>query len=194
MMFHYSSFVMYTDFNHWSRSPILTVQDRQSVLHLQTHKCTSLALQTVVQTEFTGFIPMGSRWMLGVLTIVGAVHFWYYTLTSHFIRYSLLVLGWTPFFLQNCLNSLWHRFNKALKTFHRGFGPYWHDSIMQLLQICCLHIHDVNLPFHHIPQRCSIGLRFWDCGGHWSTVNSLSCSRNQFEMIWALWHALSWWK
>jgi len=35
----------------------------------------------------------------------------------------------------------------------------------------------------------------WDCGGHFSTVNSLSCSSNQFEMIQALWHgALSCWK
>ncbi|MBN3297538.1 MEGF9 protein, partial [Amia calva] len=32
-------------------------------------------------------------------------------------------------------------------------------------------------------QRCSIGLRSGDCGGQFSTVNSLSCSRNQFEMI-----------
>ncbi len=44
-------------------------------------------------------------------------------------------------------------------------------------------------------QKCSIGLRFGDCGGHLSKVNSLSCSRNQSEMIWALWHgALSCWK
>ncbi len=55
-----------------------------------------------------------------------------HTLTGHFIRYTLLVLGWTPFFLQNCLNSLWHRFNKVLETFLRDFGPYWHDNITQL--------------------------------------------------------------
>ncbi len=74
-----------------------------------------------------------------------------YILTGHghFIRYTLLVPGWTPFCLQNWLNSLWHRFNKVLETFLRDFGPYWHDSITQLLQICRLHIHDVNLPFHH---------------------------------------------
>ncbi len=105
-----------------------------------------------------------------------------------------LLPGWTPFFLQNCFNSLWHRFNKVLETLLRDFGPYWHDSITQLLQICRLHIHDVNLPFHHIP-RCSIELRSGDCGGHLSKVNSLSCSRNQSEMIWALWHGvLSFWK
>ncbi len=44
-------------------------------------------------------------------------------------------------------------------------------------------------------QRCSIGLRSGDCGGYLSKVNSFSCSRNQSEMIWALWHgALSCWK
>ncbi len=41
---------------------------------------------------------------------------------------------------------------------------------------------------------CSIGLKSGDCGGHLSKVNSLSCSRNQSEMIKALWHgALSCW-
>ncbi len=78
-----------------------------------------------------------------------AVRLWLYTLTGHFIRYTLLVPGWTPFCLQNCLNSSWHRFNKVLETFLRDFGPYWHDSITQLLQICWLLIHDGNLPFHH---------------------------------------------
>jgi len=34
-------------------------------------------------------------------------------------------------------------------------------------------------------QRFSIGFRYGDCGGHLSKVNSLSCSRNQSEMIWA---------
>ncbi len=74
------------------------------------------------------------------------------TLTGHFIRFTLLVPGWTPFCLQNCLHSSWHRFNKVLETFLRDFGPYWHNSVMQLLQICRLHIHDANLPFHHIPK------------------------------------------
>ncbi len=75
-----------------------------------------------------------------------------HTHTGHFIRYTLLVPGWTNFCLQNCLNSSWHRFNKVLEAFLRDFGPYWHDSITQLLQICRLHIHDANLPFHHIPN------------------------------------------
>lgn len=32
-----------------------------------------------------------------------------YKLAGHFVRYTLLVLGWTCFCLQNCLHSLWHR-------------------------------------------------------------------------------------
>jgi len=44
--------------------------------------------------------------------------------------------------------------------------------------------HEAPVPPH--PKRCSIGLRSGDCGGHFSTGNSLSCSRNQFEMIQAL--------
>ncbi len=39
-------------------------------------------------------------------------------------------------------------------------------------------------------QRCSVGLRSGDCGGHLSKVNSLSCSRNQSERIWALWQCI----
>lgn len=33
-----------------------------------------------------------------------------------------LVLGWSPFCLQNCLSSLWHRINKAMEIFLR-FWP-----------------------------------------------------------------------
>ncbi len=79
---------------------------------------------------------------------INALPMWYvmrkgrrtYTLTGHFIRYTLLVPGGTTFCLQNCLNYSWHRFNKVLETFLRDFCPYWHDSITQLLQICRLHI------------------------------------------------------
>lgn len=31
------------------------------------------------------------------------------------------------------------------------FSQYWYDSTTDLLQICQLHILDVNLPFHHNP-------------------------------------------
>ncbi len=39
-------------------------------------------------------------------------------------------------------------------------------------------------------QRCFIWLRSGDCGGHLSKVNTLSCSRNQSEMISALRHGV----
>jgi len=57
-----------------------------------------------------------------------------YNLSSILMRSQicyLLVLGRIPFYLQNCLNSSLHGFNKVLETFLRDFGPYWHDSI------CC---------------------------------------------------------
>lgn len=61
-----------------------------------------------------------------------------------------------------------------METFIRDIGPRWHDSI-----ITC----DVNFSFHRIPFR-------WQM-----TVTSLSCSRNQSEIIQALWHGtLSSWK
>ncbi len=88
-----------------------------------------------------------------------------YTLTGPFIRYTLLVPGWTPFCILNCLNSLWHRFNKVLERFLRDFGSYLHESITQLLQICQLHIiFRISCPT--TSQRCSIGLRTGDCGGN----------------------------
>ncbi len=99
----------------------------------------------------------------------------------HFIRY----MGWTPFSLQKCLNSPWHRFNKVLETFLRDF--FVHIDMIES-NSCCRFVGCTS-------QRCSIGLRSGDCGGHLRKVNSLSCSRNQSEMIWALWHgALSCWK
>ncbi len=115
-------------------------------------------------------------------------------LTGHFIRYTLLVTGWTPFCLQNCLNSSWHRFNNVLESFLRDFGHI--DMIAS--HSCCRFVGCTSMMWisrSTTSQRCSIGLRSGDCGGHLSKVNSLSCSRNQSEMIWAVWHgALSCWK
>ncbi len=105
----------------------------------------------------------------------------------------MLVPGWTVFFLQNCLNSSWHWFNKVLETLLRDFGSYCHDSITCCRFVVCTSM--MRISRSTTSQRCSIGLRSGDCGGHLSKVNSLSCSRNQSEMIWALWHgALSCWK
>ncbi len=64
-----------------------------------------------------------------------------------------------------------------LETFLRDFAPYWHYSVTQLLQICWL--HKMRISRSTTSQRCSIGLRSGDCGGHLSKVTLLSCSRNQ---------------
>lgn len=53
---------------------------------------------------------------------------------SHLIRCTFLVLGETASSLQDRLHVLYHRFNKVLETF-RDFGPCWHDSMAQSLQI-----------------------------------------------------------
>ena len=127
----------------------------------------------------------------------------------------VFVLQWTStstgfFQFQNCFNSSWHRFNKVMETFPRNFGPNWHDGLTQLVQICQLHIckpepdrwsqrelpkvsrkrvHGswCRSPISPHPKGAPFGLWFGECGGHWSTVNSLPCSWNQLEMIWALW-------
>ncbi len=106
----------------------------------------------------------------------------------------MLVLVWTHFCLQNCLNSSWHRFNKVLK--HSSEILVHIDMISS--HSCCRFVgctSMMRISRSTTSQRCSIGLRSGDCGGHLSKVNSMSCSRNQSEMIWALWHgALSCWK
>ncbi len=99
------------------------------------------------------------------------IHAYIHTLTGHFIRYTLLVPGWTHFCLQNCLNSSWHRFNKVLETFLRS------QNISRMCRfVGCTFV--MRISRSTASQRCSIGLRSDDCGGHLSKVNSLSCSRN----------------
>lgn len=63
-----------------------------------------------------------------------------------------------------CLNSTWHRFN-----------------MIHIDMTCWVHIHDGNYPFHHKM------LHWFDCWGHFRTVNLLSCSRNHFEMSFVTW-------
>ncbi len=111
------------------------------------------------------------------------------TLIGHFIRYTLLVPGWTPFCLHNCLNSSWHRFNKVLK--HSSEILIHIDMIVS--RSCCRFVgctSMMRISLSTTSQRCSFGLSSGDCGGHSSKVNSLSCSRNQSEMIWALWRCI----
>ncbi len=117
-----------------------------------------------------------------------------HTLTGNFIRYTLLVSGWTPFAFRTALilrgidsTSCWKHSSEIL---------VYIDMIAS--RSCCRFVgctSMMRISRSTTSQRCSIGLRSGDCGGHLSKVNSLSCSRNQSEMIWALWHgALSCWK
>ncbi len=120
-----------------------------SHIHLFNHICkflNSTSNRAILSLLFQYF------WMALCVYIYIYIYIYIYTLTGHFIRYTLRVPGWTPFCLQNYLNYSWHRFNKVLETLLKNFGPYWHDSITQLLQNCRLHIHYANLPFHHIPK------------------------------------------
>ncbi len=51
------------------------------------------------------------------------------------------------------------------------------------------------MPFFFLLNRCCVCQICSEMPGHLNKVNSLSCSRNQFEMIWDLWPAaLSCWK
>ncbi len=67
--------------------------------------------------------------------------------------------------------------NQSSLELDTGVGHYSLD----LLISACLCTRS-PAPTPPSPQ-CSIGLRSGDCGGHLSKVNSLSCSRNQSEMI-----------
>lgn len=68
---------------------------------------------------------------------------------------------------------------KVLETFVRELGPNWYQSIIQLLK---------KLSIHDLMSHSTT------CGSHLNTVNSLSCSRSQFNDL-SLWHGpLSCWK
>lgn len=86
----------------------------------------------------------------------------------------MLEHGWTHFASKTRFIFVWHRFKKVLETFLRVSGPYWYNSITQLVVICRLHIHEANLPFPHIPK-----MLYWiDSVAYLSTANSFSWSNN----------------
>ncbi len=128
------------------------------------------------------------------LTNLWLVVYFICTLTGNFIRYTLLVPGWTPFASRT-----------ALILCGIDSTRFWKHSSEILVHIdmiasrsCCRFVGCTSMMWisrSTTSQSCTIGLRSGDYGGHLSKVNSLSCSRTQCEMIWALWHAaLSFWK
>ena len=116
------------------------------------HKCLMFSIQGFIRVlMFQHREPVSEKTIFVQPSKLVQCYVYYIHSPATLGRYTLLGPGLDPFCLQNCLNSSWHRFNKALETFLRDF-PYFHESITQLLQICRLHIHDANLPFHHIPK------------------------------------------
>ena len=81
---------------------------------------------------------------------------------------------------QNSLNSLCHGFHKMLKTFR-----WEHVGRIASRNFC---IFMLQISHSTTCQRCFIGFRSDDWEGHWRTLKSLSCSWNQFQMTFALWH------
>ncbi len=110
----------------------------------------------------------------------------WYTLTGHLIRFIFASTGLAPFCLQNCLNY----FLDSTRCWkHSSEMLVYIDTIAS--HSCCRFVgctSMMQITRSTTSQMCSIGLRSSDCGGHLSKVNSLSCSRNQSVMIWALWH------
>lgn len=85
------------------------------------------------------------------------------TLTSHFNRYILPLPDWSAFLP----NSSWHR-----------NIPQVHIGVISITAAAHLWSE-----YH----KGSLWLESGDCGGHSSTVDSLSCSRNQIEMSFVVW-------
>lgn len=96
----------------------------------------------------------------------------HFTLISHIIRYMLLVLGWIrAVLILHYIDSSWCWKQSSETVFHIDLTAS-HDFVT------CHPWHDFPIPSH--PKG--------DHARHFSTVK-LSCSSNQFEMTWALWHA-----
>ncbi len=88
------------------------------------------------------------------------LNYWNKWITERtFPQHSNLLRCTCIYTLTNCLNSSWHKFNEVLETFLSYFGTYWHESIMQMLQIC-RHAHPwCNSPIPPHPQGALLD---WD--------------------------------
>ncbi len=97
-----------------------------------------------------------------------------HTLTGHFIRYPLLVLGWTPFAFRTDLivcgidsTKCWKQSSEILV------------HIDMIASCSCYRFVGctsmMRISRSTTSQRCSIGLRSGDCGGHFSKVSLSHC-------------------
>ena len=117
-----------------------------------------------------------------------------YTLNGQIIMTIPSVLCWATFCLKYCailfgidslrcwkvMQGIWHHAWWIALSGSVRFDGCGTSCLMALL---------------NSSNKCSIGLRSGDCGGHLSKVKSPSCSWNLSCTIWALWHgALSYWK
>lgn len=97
-----------------------------------------------------------------------------YTLTGHFIGHICLVLGRTPFFLQNSLNS---SFKKAMEMLLRDFGPCW------LWSFCMLFHHTLKCK-PPIPLHLSAAVLDWDLGTVQATGVNCHCHVRALDDAW----------
>ncbi len=118
----------------------------------------------------------------GVLTFVRyCVYIYIYTLTCHFIRYILLVPGWTPFVFRTALilrlidsTRCWKHFSEMLLHI---------DMISS--RSCCRFVDCTSMMWisrSTTSQRCSIGLRSGDCGVKWTHCHVQETSLRWFEL------------
>ncbi len=106
------------------------------------------------------------------------IYIYIHSLTGHFVRYTLLVLGWTPFVFRTALIL---RGIDSTRCWKHSSEILVHID-MRASRSCCRFVGYTSMMQISVPPHPK------DCGGHLRKVNSLSCSRNQSEIIWALWH------
>ncbi|MEQ2313734.1 hypothetical protein AMECASPLE_005090 [Ameca splendens] len=81
----------------------------------------------------------------------------------------------TPCWFQDFPCFQIHNCHKALRR------EIWLHSDVIVSSCCCRFVSCTSMKRISTSQVCFIGLGPKDCGGHWSTMMSLSCSRNKFR-------------
>lgn len=97
----------------------------------------------------------------GIMRNFHALFIFVYMLVGHFIRYTLLVPGWT--LLEKPLQSFVAQTHWVLQTFLWHADPCWHGTITQIYMMWSCRSTSV------------------DCGGRLSTANSSWGSRNRLR-------------